>query len=167
MILYHGTQAVFDAFDPALIGEGAEANSALGLWATLNPHSAFEYGGGRRILVLEIAAPRLAAVCCYDSAIWGGPDFAPADREIAWPRFVAARTALSRAGYDGVWCECPDTDLGQAVCLFDPGRVRILRAIDHPEDRDLFELEADAEAADDSEVDFTRSLEDALSRRAA
>jgi hypothetical protein len=160
MILYHGTQVVIDRFDPALIGRGAEPNSALGVWATLDPHQAHDYAGGKHLLVLSVKAPKLASVSDYQAAIWGGPDYGPSERVIARQMFEAARLSLMAQGYDGVWCECPGTDLNAAVCLFSAQSVKIQQVIRYAEDRDLDDLE---DPQDDSIVDINKRLEDELS----
>lgn len=159
MILYHGTRARFARFTAQSHGRGAEANSVLGIWATRCPHAASAYGGDRRLLVLDVPVPRLAIVCCYDTALRGGPDLSPADREIGIARLKSARAALRARGIGGVWCELPGTDLAGAVCLLEPAAIAIRETIEHPECRDLEALE---DPADDSAVDFSLRLEDLL-----
>jgi hypothetical protein len=159
MILYHGTTSIFDHFDPELIGKGAEPNSALGVWTTQQPDLALQYSGETNLLVLQVDTPKLATVQCYNTAIWGGYDLGPSDKHRARSAFAAARLSLADQGYDGVWCECPDTDLAAAICVFDPQNIKIIRAIAHAEDRDLDELQ---DPPDDSICDFSKCLEDEL-----
>lgn len=159
MILYHGTRAAFVHFTPASIGRGGEANAALGIWATRCPHTATLYGGDARLMILSVAAPRLAFAACRQSAIWGGPDLEARDREIALPRFAAARTTLMAQGLDGVWCEMPGTDLAESVCLFDPDAISTLDILERPTPEVLDRLET---PDDDSVVDFGVRLEEAL-----
>lgn len=164
MILFHGTGPDRVGFDELLSGEGAEANAALGVWLSASPHAASLYARGR-ILVCEILAPRLAVARDRETAIWGGPDLMPTDREIGWPRFDAARRSLAAAGFDGVWCEMPGTDLEGAACIFDHRALRVLRVAE-PDGDALDALEAEFGGRDDSSIDLAVSLEDALSAAA-
>ncbi|MCE6957640.1 hypothetical protein LAZ40_00960 [Cereibacter sphaeroides] len=159
MILYHGTKRIVDRFSPETVGVGYEANSALGLWLTRCPHLAASYADGGTILVVEVDAPRLAVARDLATTIWGGPDLHPSDREIGWPRFVAARLALMAEGLDGIWCEMPGTDLEGAVCLFRPETARIVSRIplDHHPDLSILE-----DPEDDAAILFDRALEDRL-----
>lgn len=159
MRLYHGTRKEFDAFDPYMIGMGAEPNSALGVWLTQDPHIAAGYGGETRLVIAEVDAPRLAVGVDYQTAIWGGPDLHPTDREISWPRFEKARRDLMEAGFDGVMFDCPGTDLEGAVCIFDASKIRITEVLEYPEEADLCPLE---NPPDDSVPDWSVRLEEAL-----
>lgn len=159
MRLYHGTRKDFDAFDPYMIGMGAEPNSALGVWLTQDPHIAAAYCGERRVVIAEIDAPKLAVGTDYRTAIWGATDLNPTDREVAWPLFEKARRELMEAGFDGVMFDCPGTDLEGAVCIFDAAKLRITGAMDYPEEHDLLPLE---NPPDDSVPDWSVRLEEAL-----
>ena len=159
MIVYHGTRTIPDRFDLSLIGRGAEPNSALGVWATRDPHLAYDYAGGRHIAVLSTATPKLASAHDYQTLIWGGPEYGPAQRRCAFEMFKKARLSLMAQGYDGIWCECPGLDLDSAVCLFRPETIDIQRVIRHAEDADIDPLE---DPLDDSFVDFQKRLEDEL-----
>lgn len=163
MILFHGTRKEFAGFSDESVGNGAEANSALGVWLARSPHVAASYGDMRRVFVVEVEAPSLVPVSDRYVAIWGGQDLFPTDREIGWVRFDEARKDLLSRGYDGVWCEMPgEEDMEGAVCIFDPGNIRVIEVVDMPEVADLDEMEAHYCGQDDSQVDWSESLEDVL-----
>lgn len=163
MILYHGTRnAALDAFTEDGVGRGAEPNSELGVWLTRDPHAAAAYCGDRRVLIVEIDAPRLAVARDKHVAIWGDPEVSSGNwrfRAVQGSLFAAARERLRAEGFDGVWCEMSEEDMAGAVCVFDPSRLRVVGALDYPENRDLDEM---ADPADDSEVDFGADLETVL-----
>lgn len=160
--LFHGSRSVFDQFDPYQIGMGAEPNSVLGVWLTRDPEAASGYGGGRAIMIVEAETLRLAPALDRHTAIWGGPDLYPTDRELAWPRFEKARKELMSLGYDGIICEMEDCDLEGAICIFDPEKLTIVEAIEYPEDRDIYDLSSDEAGL---EVDASTTLDFALTGR--
>ena len=160
MRLYHGSRDAFDAFDPQMVGTGAEPNSALGVWLSRDPRSAYGYGGNRHLAIAEIAAPRLAVCSDEYVAIWGARDLSPLDGEIAWPLFDEARKILMAEGYQGVLFDCVDTEMEGAVCIFEPETVSIVETLTFLEDHEFDPME---NPHDDSVVDHHQSLEEVLS----
>lgn len=157
--LFHGAREAFTAFDPKMIGIGAEPNSVLGVWLSTDPHVAFSYALGGYLKEVGTGPLRLAVARDHYSAIWGAPDLMPCDGEMAYPLFLHARGELSRAGYDGIWFEMPGTDLEGAVCIFDPAILRIARVLHAPL---VDELDGLTGALDAVDIDFSCALEDLI-----
>lgn len=145
--LFHASKTGFRRFDPDRIGSGAEANSALGVWLSVEPQVAWDYARGGALMVVETGSLRLATASDRKAMIWGGPDLFETDREIGWVAFDSLRRALLADGYDGVWCEMPGTDLEGAVCILDPSRLEIVEVLERPAEDLVDRLEGALEAA--------------------
>lgn len=153
--LFHASTTGFRRFDPERIGTGAEANSALGVWLSVDPQVAWDHARGHNLMVVETGPLRLATASDRRTIIWGGPDLHETDREIGWPAFDRLRRVLLEDGYDGVWCEMPGTDLEGAVCILDPSRLRIVEVLEAPSE-DM--VDALAGSIEQAEFDFSRDV---------
>lgn len=135
--LFHGSRKDFTAFDPYQIGMGAEPNSALGVWLSVDASMASDYEGGRFLMVVETGPLKLAHVADTEMAIWGPGRRGGRPGPAQWELFAEARKTLTSEGYDGVWCEMPGFELSGCLCVFDPSILTITEVIPYPEDRDL------------------------------
>lgn len=123
--LFHGSRTLITSFSSDRVGQGYEANSALGLWLTSVPKRALDYAQGGYVLSVEIPPMRLAMADQWTTTVWGDLQFNQDDFQDAWGMFSVARAHLMAEGYGGVFCDIPNTDLEGAVCVFDPDDVSI------------------------------------------
>lgn len=157
--LYHGTaRQPFEAFGARFIGEGWEGNSSLGAWLSVSLETASFYMGQGCVLTAETGPLRLACVRSFADAVLGGPDLQHADAEIAHGRYAEARKRLVAAGYDGVWCELAEDDMEGAVCIFDPGCLRITGSMTAAAVEALLEAGWEPEEQKGLEIDWTVDL---------
>ncbi len=115
-IMYHGTPAVFEAFDKSKIGASGYAASGLGFFLTTNRDQADHYRDGGQVmeLVTNIRNP-------YRMSLAEFSDFESVEQ-------AKARAAKLRAqGYDGIYVETPKVP-GEApqtyVVAFEPEQIK-------------------------------------------
>lgn len=163
--LYHGTaRQPFEAFGARFIGRGWEGNSSLGVWLSTSLETAAFYMREGCVLTVESAPLRLACVRSFQDAVLGGPDLKHADAEIAHLRYAEARERLVAAGYDGVWCELAEDDMQGAVCIFEPGRLRITGSRAAAEVEALLEDGWETAEQEGLDIDWSVDLADVLAR---
>ncbi len=128
-IMYHGTPAVFEAFDKAKIGASGHAASGLGFFLTTNRDQADHYRDGGQVmeLVTNIRNPyrmSLAEFAGFES--------------VEQARARAAE--LQAQGYDGIYVETPKVPGERPqtyVIAFEPTQIKSV------DNRDTFDAAAD------------------------